>query len=208
MKRIVLRLTVAVVAFGFGVAVDRVATSRVPAQANVEPMIATTTVPANETEAGDETDCHSATPPFPLPADAPHPIVLLDYDLAKFEPSGSYFPLQPLPKEFGDIEWFELNVNQEAGEVWGSAYVQTQADNVNDFPNAEFLLITERRVFFVTSAGKDTGYAYRFEGKFLANPTFQMDTGKAVVRGTLSKMKDGRTVAECEASFEVEYLDC
>ena len=116
--------------------------------------------------------------------------------------------MRPLPKEFGDVAGFDLAVDLDEGEVLGSAYVETRSNDGNDSPSAEFLLITERRVFFVTSACENTGFAYRFDGKFLANPASQMDKGKAVVRGTLSKMKNGRTVAECEASFKVEFVDC
>jgi len=118
------------------------------------------------------------------------------------------FLFQPLPKEFDEVKWFDLSVNQQEGETWGGAFVQTQIKNVTAFPHAQVLLITERRVFFVTSAREDTGIAYSFDGEFLANSASQMDKGKAVVRGKLRKTKNGRTVAESEASFEVEYLGC
>lgn len=212
MKRIGLRLIVAVVAFGFGVAVDQVVISRtavMPQTNTVEAAVATNKVESQVSTTTDSADdsCHTGTY-IPLAPDATHRIVLLDYNLAKFDPTGTYFPLKPLPKEFADVEHFDLTVNQVDGEVWGSGFVQTQIDRKYDFPAAEFMLLTERRVFFVTSERKDNGFAYRFEGEFLANPAAQMDSGRAVVRGTLSKTKNGRTVAECKASFEVKYLGC
>jgi len=202
MKRILVRLFVAVVAFGFGVAVDRVVISRSPASPPVNQVVPTvaTTTKADES-------CHTTTY-FPLPLGASNRIALLDYDLAQFDPTGTYFPLRPLPKEFADVADFGLTVNQVDGEVWGAGYVGTQTDRKYNFPAVEFMLLTERRVFFVTSAREDNGFAYRFEGEFLANPAAQMDSGKAVVRGTLSKTKNGRTVAECEATFDVKYLGC
>ena len=205
MKRIILRLTLAAVTFAFGVAVDRVVISRgrsSPPAKNVEPVIATTSVTVEES--GWDTSEHIVL----SPPDAPRPIVLFDFNPAKFDPDGSYFPLQPLPKEFRDIQWFDLAFDRDEGEVWSGAYIQTTNNDGTAFPHAEFLLVTERRVFFVTSAREDNGFAYRFEGVFLANPASQIDKGKATVRGTLSKTKNGRTVAKCEASFEVEYLGC
>ena len=200
MRRIILRFTVAALAFGFGLAVDRVVIFRAPVAPAVklaEPM----STPA------DESACDTKAY-FALPPDAPTAVVLLDYNPAKFNPTGSFFPLHPLPKEFAEVGYFELNTDEADGKVWGSANIQTHIGKAYEFPHEEFLLLTEKRVFFVTDSSATTGFAYRFEGEFLANPAAEMDSGRAVVKGTLSKMKNGRTIAECEMTFDVKYLGC
>lgn len=198
MKRIALRVLVAIFAFGFGVVIDRVF-SRPQAHRQVEQVqpVISPAVPACPAPTGYAV--YSVTPPAQS---------IFDYNPRKFDPRGSFYPLTPLPKEFAEVSYFELAIDEEDGEVWGSAYIQAHTDTSYEFPNAQFLLITERRVFFVTSASEETGFAYRFDGEFLANPASRMDSGKAVVRGTLSKSKNGRTVAECKVSFDVQYLGC
>ena len=200
MKRIVLRVLIAILAFGFGVVVDRVF-SRPQAHRRVKQVqpVMPIAVPACPAPTGYADAVYSVIPPAQ---------VIFDYNPRKFDPRGSFFPLTPLPKEFAEVSYFELAIDEEDGEVWGSAYIQAHTDTGYDFPNAQFLLITERRIFFATSASEKTGFAYRFDGEFLANPASRMDSGKAVVRGTLSKSKNGRTVAECKVSFGVQYLGC
>jgi hypothetical protein len=61
---------------------------------------------------------------------------------------------------------------------------------------------------FFASQRLDTHFEYRFEGEFLGNPARLTDTGKAAVRGTLTKMRDGHKVAERVVSFDVRYLGC
>jgi len=201
MKRIILRLILAAVTFAFGVAIDRGVNFRQP----VAPLTSRqpTAPQAHNDEAAGDIPVR-----FLYPLEARQPTGLLDYNLAKFEPTGSYFPLTTLPKEFAEVGFFDITVSHVDGESWGTAYVETERGKAHDFRSAEFLLITERRVFFVTAAHEDNGFAYRFEGNFLANPASEMDSGRAVVKGTLSKTKNGRTVAECKVSFEVKYLGC
>ena len=196
MKRLILRFTVAILAFGFGLAINHVVVSRVQKPRTVwklEPVVAQPVAA-----------CPAATP-IPLPAATPAQYLIFDYDPVKFNPRGTYVPLTPLPDEFAEFDLFEIASDEFAGKGTGSAIVQIRT---SDFQNATFMLVTERRLFFFASQRFDKGFEYRFEGEFLGNPARLTDTGKAAVRGTLTKMRDGHKVAERVVSFDVKYLGC
>ena len=196
MKRFILRLTVALLAFGFGFAIHRVFES--PKQKprtvwKLEPVAA----------------CPEATPtPMPTPSPTPTQYLIFDYNVKKFDPRGTYFPLNPLPKEFAAFDLFEIACDEYQGRVWGSGLVQTRANDEYDFQNANVLLVTEKRLIFYSAPRYDAQFEYRFDGEFLGNPGRLADTGKAAMRGTLTKLKDGRKIAECVVSFDVKYLGC
>lgn len=196
MKRFILRLTVAVLAFGFGVAIDRVFVTRGQKPRTVwklEPVVAQPVAA-----------CPAATP-VPLPSPTPTQYLIFDYDPVKFNPRGTYYPVTRLPDEFAEFNLFEIASDEYAGRDTGSAMVQIRTSH---FQDASFMLITEKRLFFFVSERSDIDFEYRFEGEFLANPARLTDTRKAAVRGTLTKMRDGHTVAESVVSFEVQYLGC
>jgi hypothetical protein len=190
---------VAMLAFGFGLAIDLVLNS--PAQKprtvwKLDPVISTPLAA-----------CPASTP-GPLSAAPPGPRMIFHYNPAKFDPRGTYFPLGRLPKEFAEFDIFELATDESGSEVLGSAIVETRTNHMYDSQTVNFLLITERRLFLVASPRTDTGFEYRFDGEFLGNPGRLVDTGKPAVRGTLSKMRDGRRIAEHVVSFDVKYLGC
>ena len=72
-----------------------------------------------------------------------------------------------------------------------------------------FALITNRRLVFATSKSSDTGIEYRFEGDFLRTD-FEFVDGKkiAVLRGVLTRSKDGRALVERTVSLRFEYMGC
>lgn len=199
MKRLVLRFTVAVLAFGLGLAIQQMVVARVQKPRTVwklDPVVAQPVAA-----------CPAATPIL-LPTPTPTQYLIFDYNPVKFNPRGTYFPLSPLPKGFQDFELFEIANDEDASQAWGSAIVQTRTNNESDFQNANFLLITEKRISFFAAPRFDPQFEYRFEGDFLGNPARLTDTGKAAVRGTLTKMRNGHKVAECVVSFDVKYLGC
>jgi hypothetical protein len=199
MKRLILRFTVAILAFGFGLAIDRVLVSPVQKPRTVwklEPVVSTP-VPA----------CPASTS-TPLTTRALGPRMIFHYNPTKFDPKGTYYPLSPLPKDFAEFDIIELAVDESASEVLGSAIVQTRTNDMYDAQTVTFLVITERRLFLVASSVSETQFEYRFDGEFLGNPGRLVDTGKPALRGTLTKMRDGRKVAERVISFDVRYLGC
>jgi hypothetical protein len=194
MKRLVLRFIVAIVAFGFGLAIHQVVVPRVQKPRTVwklEPIVAQPVAA-----------CPAATP---LPTPTPTQYLIFDYNPVKFNPRGTYYPVSPLPDEFAEFDLFEIASDEFAGKGTGSAIVQIRP---HSFQNASFMLITEKRLSFFAAQRFDTDFEYRFEGEFLGNPVRVAGTGKAAVRGTLTKMRDGRKVAERVVSFEVQYLGC
>jgi hypothetical protein len=75
--------------------------------------------------------------------------------------------------------------------------------------NANFALVTERKLFFVTSKGTESEFEYRFDGEFVKTDFEEFaDKNIEVLRGTLTKTKDGRKIAEHTVSFRMEHLGC
>jgi hypothetical protein len=197
MKRSILWLAVALLAFGFGVVIHRIFDTpkqKPRTEWKLDPVIIQPVAA-----------CPASTP---APDPTPTQYLIFDYHPVTFDPRGTYFPLTPLPYEFKDFELFEISSDEYLGKVSGSALVQVRTSNESDFQNANFLLITEKRLFFYAAPRFEAQYEYRFDGEFLGNPGRLIDTGKAAVRGTLTKMKNGRRIAERVVTFDVKYLGC
>ena len=195
MKRFILRLTVAALAFAFGVGIDRVfspPTQKPRTVWKLEPVVSTPVCPA--------------TTSGPLTRRPPGQYMIFHYNPRKFDPRGTYYPLHSLPKEFAEFDLFQLSIDKIGAEVLGSAIVQTRTDDMSATQNVNFLLITDRRLFFVAAPLTETEFEYRFDGEYLGNPARVTDTGKAVVRGPLVKIRDGQRIAERVVSFEVRFL--
>ena len=81
-------------------------------------------------------------------------------------------------------------------------------DNYAD-ARGTFALVSEQRLFFATSNLSNTEFEYWFDGKFLRTD-FEAVEGKevAVLRGTLTKTKNGRKIAEHTFNFRMEHLGC
>ena len=200
MKHTILRLTVAILTFGFGLVIDRVLISRnyeAPVQQSVEvdPITPSMvqTIPV-------------ATTPSP-PQATPTPNQIFDFNPTKFNPSGVYSILGSKPKEFQDFEYVEIWVEEIEGNLSGGVYVQNHVSDTYDSQIAAFSVVTNRRLVFVTSPRED-GLAYRFDGEFLhRNPSSVTNNKKAVLRGTLTKSINGRKVAERVVSFWIDTED-
>ena len=202
MKRLMLKLAVAASAFGFGLATDRILVSRKappapPHVQSVEPLTASVVPVATLT-------------PLPTPSSSPTPDAVFDYDWHKFDVDGRYMPVGRMPKELREFEFFEMWSRKSEDELAGGwVTLTTLADDIYDDQPATFAVVTERRVVFVTSSRAEGGFAYRFDGEFLhPNPAALSDTGKPVLRGTLTKTKHGRKVFEAVVTFRLEFVDC
>jgi hypothetical protein len=150
-------------------------------------------------------------PPIPpVPAATPEPILVLDYDPERFTPWAVFYIMGRKPKAFADVDSLEvaLSGHVEAGE--GYIQVNTCTPDVACEPaSATFALVTERRLFFVTTQLRNSEFEYRFDGQFLRTD-FNAVEGKkiAVLRGTLTKTKHGRKIAEHTFNFRMEHLGC
>jgi hypothetical protein len=202
MKHLVIRFAVALLTFTLGLAVQRVLISRTPEPRqvqNVEPMVPQTL------------SIHASATPFAtsLPLPMPSPQLIFDYKQAKFNPSVTYLPVGQLPREFREVYGFEIAADEVRGETIGSLVLYTHMSDRQEGQDAQFALVTERRVFFVTSSPAEGDFEYRFDGHFLrGSPLAWADTNTAVLRGTLTKTLNGLKVSECAITFRAEYWGC
>ncbi len=198
MRRIVLWIAAILITFTIGVGADRLwrhFRAAPPAPATVEPAAFDVVVPLKEV----------VYVPAPAPP-PPKPNIILDYDDEYL--SAVFYILGSKPKEFADIESVSIYLNPMSDDYPAEIHVNIQQGN-DDYPYdnaaATFGLVTNRRVFFVTSKLESKDFEYRFDGEFLRKD-FDAVSGKkkAVLRGTLTKTKNGRTVAQHEFTFWME----
>jgi len=142
------------------------------------------------------------------PVATPTPVLIFDYDQSRFSPEGIYYINGEIPHGFEDFNGFDLSRGEIAGQPSNYIGVQTLANNVYSGHPAVFALVTERRLFFITSRSEE-GFEYRFDGEFLRK-NVQSNAGKgvSVLRGKLTKIKDGREVAERLLNFHLEHDGC
>ena len=207
MKRVILRIVVVLLTFALGVVTNwlilRRHVNNTPPPCNVEavspapiaqPIIAAAPV----------------APVAPVPAASPKPYFIFDYDPETFNPYGMFYLMGPKPKEFESFEGIDLEVFPDYGDDPGYITVyKLYPDGSSGGPSAVFALITKRRLVFATSKSADSGVEYRFEGEFLRTD-FDSVNGKniPVLRGVLTRSKDGRTLVERTVIFRFEHMGC
>ena len=201
MRRVVLWIAAILITFAIGVGADRLwwhfllapppPSKAEPFPVDVQPLRETVFVPV------------PAASPTP-----PKPNLILDYDPLDFQVWAVFFIMGPKPKEFADFDSMEIMLNPASTEP-GTILVLTREGNEYYTAEATFGVVTERRLFFATSKSEDRHFEYRFDGEFLRTD-FETVAGKtkAVLRGMLTRMKDGRTVTQHEFTFRMEYMGC
>jgi hypothetical protein len=205
MRRFVLWIAAILITFATGVGVDRLGWYflAAPPATQVEPVV-DLSFPAREVSFSQTA---ALPPPLPVPL-APEPNLVLDFDPEKFSVWAVFYIMGPKSKHFAEINSLEVMLDPEVKES-SAISVNTLDDNQYDNAQANFGLVTERRLFFTTDKLSDGDFAYRFDGEFLRTD-FDVIAGKkkAVLRGTLTKMKNGRTIAHEEFTFRMEYMGC
>lgn len=145
----------------------------------------------------------------PAPAATPKPHFILDYDPETFNPYGMYYIMGPKPKEFAGFDSFEvvlIGLENEPGYI--SVFTNSEKYN-SDSTSAVFAFVTERRLVFATTPTVNSKVEYRFEGEFLRTDFDAVaGTNKAVLRGTLTRSKNGRKLAESAVTFRMEHHGC
>ena len=200
MRRVILRIVALLITFALGTGADSlrryVFTKKAPVAKLEAPPFQ---VPA---------PLFPPTVPFPEPA-PPAPNLVLDYNHERIDHYGALYIMGPAPEGFRDFECIALGLS--------GAYIDEDPDYINVFGNkrtgewtpANFALVTERYLYFTTGASKEQGFQYRFEGEFLVkNFAAVAGKNKSVVRGTLTKSRNGRTLAERTITFRMEYMGC
>lgn len=147
-------------------------------------------------------------PPPPIPVTStPKAIEILDYDVEKFSPEGSYELVGKTPKGFEDFAYFSIYPEETTTTVtMGLLKPSLDYDYIDR--NTVFALVTPKRIVFVTEAFEN-GFEYRFEGQFLRGKVLiDYPEGTVVLQGTLTKSRNGRTVAEATVKFKMIYDAC
>lgn len=208
MRRFILWIAAILITFAIGVGADRLwwhFFSPPPPTPVVEPVAAEVTVPQREV-----VYVPAPAPPVPAPAPPARPYLILDYDPERFSLWAVFYIMGPKSKAFADIDSMEAMLSGPQSDGYpGSITIYTRNGEEYDNAAATFGVVTEQRLFFGTERLGNGEFTYRFDGKFVRTD-FDAVAGKnkAVLHGTLTKMKNGRTVAQQEFSFRMESMGC
>ena len=197
MKRLFIRFLLSVLTFSMGVAAQRILVSRPHVQ------------PAPKVQAIEPVAVVKVETPSPITPPPPTPNLILDYDPLKFYPGGSYQLIGQPPKGLREFNSLELALGEIDGQPSGAIVVYAQLNPDYENESLVFGLVTPRHLYFLTSPSRKEGFQYRFDGEFLArNMASEVPEGKAVIKGKLTKLKDGRTIAEAVVKFGVIHDRC
>jgi hypothetical protein len=211
MKQMILRVVVMLLTFALGVVAYGLILQRAANKASAPLCVqAVSPAPLEPVKALVAPAVPAAVVAPPVPVATPKPHFILDYDPDTFYPYGMYYLMDPKPKDFENLDGFELGQNGYADDV--PAYIMVikrYPDESTGSTSAVFGLVTKRRLVFATAKSADTGIEYRFEGEFLRTDfDFVTNKDKAVLRGVLTRSKDGRTLVERTVSFRFVYMGC
>ena len=196
MKRTMLRILVAVIAFALGLTLSQLLGAFTPAE----------TPPVAEVKSGAELVLPTPPPVLPVPLELPKLTQILDYDVNRFSPDGSYEISGKLPKGFEDFSYISIFPEEKAPVSVG---ILKSVENY-EYLNADvvFALVTQKRLVLVT-APFENGFEYRFDGQFLRNKILiDYPEGTVVLQGTLTKTRNGKTVAEANVKFHMVWDAC
>ncbi|HYI12028.1 MAG TPA: hypothetical protein VEK57_23440 [Thermoanaerobaculia bacterium] len=146
----------------------------------------------------------AAAEPAAVPADtaattpAEGPVVAHDI-------TGGYFPMEKLPAEFSELDHLSLaTIDENAAPAPLNGFLRPKKSSAEDYTLVSPVLDGKRLTFTTKAVG---GVQYAFTGAFevLHNfPETPPDYETAVLSGTLTKMRDGKTVAETPVKYRYE----
>ena len=146
-------------------------------------------------------------PPSQVVDARPTPKVILDYDPQEFNPRGVYYIIGHKPTGLREFDGLELAVDHERAS--GDVDIQTDVSQRSGVPYAVTAFVTSKRLTFIALPVSDEDFEYCFDGYFLRGGTLSnASRNAAVLKGTLSKWKDGVKLASAEVKFRIEYLGC
>lgn len=191
MKHLILRLLVALLTFSTAVGLDRLRSKRKPVEKSaVFELYRSTRAPTSHFT-------------FRGGSVLPSPQVICDYDPAKFDPVAELHAVGKKKKSLAAVSFLLLSTGTDKQVTVSISDLGGQ-----ETPETKFAFVTDRRLFFVTGPASD-GFEYRFDGEFFQSGTlYEAPEGKVVLRGTLTKSKNGRTVVEWPLKFEVVQDRC
>lgn len=144
------------------------------------------------------------------PGANPKATLIRNYDRKKIIRYGIFYFYGGTPNEFADVDSIELDLIGAEPPYDGYISINTvSASDRSEVAMATFAFATERRLFFVTSATRESEVEYWFDGEFLTKDLYFMEgKNKPALRGTLTKTKNGRKIAERVVSFRVDHMGC
>lgn len=135
------------------------------------------------------------------------PDVVFDYDPTEFNPRGDYYILGRKPKEFREFDLLEIAVDEH--KISGRLLISTYDNNEYGGIYATSGIVNQHGISLVAKPVFDEDVGYRFEGEFLRQgEVWRAGKSEAVLKGRLSKIKGGETIAEAVVKFRIEYLGC
>jgi hypothetical protein len=194
MKRFLLHVTISILAFCFGLGVNRILTTE--SRANIAPL---------QAEPQHLKSIIIETPAVPAASVAAPPVhVIADYDVNKFYPEADYSFTGRKPKDFDEFSYLSLgrfvDVN---GNPTGQIQLGTFSNDNYESHEAILGLITEKRLFFVTAQSSKEQFQYWFDGVFVIEKS-----GTYLIKGKLTKTKNGCKVAEHAVTLRAEEHAC
>ena len=200
-KHLILRLLLALLTFSTGVGLDRLTSTR----KSVEKAATNLSYSRNSVAPASHFLFHGESPSSVSPL---KPRLIFDYDPEKFWPVGDYAFTGKRPKGLSWDDSFFITIWQVDNSDDDYVRFSIFDDRGNTDLSASFALVTERRLFFVTQPSPE-GFLYRFDGEFLRRGViFDSAEGEVVLKGTLTKSKGDRTVAEWPVRFAVVHDGC
>ncbi len=151
-----------------------------------------------------------AAPVFLTTASEPvtHPNLMLHYNQESVDHYGALYIMGPAPEGFTDFAYIALGLSG-MHVMESSDYITVYSGESAEWGQADFAFVTERYLYFTTGPSRNHEFEYRFEGEFLVKDFDTVEgKNKGAVRGTLTKFKNGQTVAQQEVTFRVEYMGC
>lgn len=203
MKHLILTLGTMFLTFGIGVGIDRLIWQRSEVNTSTEAQLVDLEVV--------KAKVGPAVMDPPVAANAPLPPIIFNYAKESFVPDGAYYWMGRRPREFADFTTFELFVTMSIPWDEPTGYAASIYTNVNDphHQPAIFGVVTDKRVFFIVAQTSESDFEYHFDGEFVRKDFESVvNKDKAVLRGVLTKYRNGKVIAEAKASFRFAYMGC
>jgi hypothetical protein len=160
MKQMILRVVVMLLTFALGVVAYGLILQRAANKASAPLCVqAVSPAPLEPVKA-------LVAPAVPAATLKPH--FILDYDPDTFYPYGMYYLMDPKPKDFENLDGFELGHGYADDVPAYIMVIKRYPDESTGSTSAVFGLVTKRRLVFATAKSADTGIEYRLKASFCA----------------------------------------
>ena len=128
-----------------------------------------------------------------------------DAPVAGHDVTGAYFPVDPWPAEFAELDFLSLaTIDENAAPAPLNGFLRPKDIKADDYTLVSPKLEGKRLTFTSKVAG---GVGYAFTGEFQVLDNFPANPPPyetTVLSGTLTKQRDGKTVAETPVKFRYE----